>query len=385
MVPRDIPDEFPLATRVNYLNSAGVGLIPKSVVEKIKWFYQRGLETPSYPELFEENARIVERVRTQFASFINATRSELSFQTNASTSMSNVVRGIEFRKGDNVIIDDLGFPSATYPVVGLRKKGVEVRMLRNREGYVSAEDYERAMDGRTRLVVVTFVSWINGMRADVEAIGRLARETGAYLMVDATHGTGYLGVDVERWGAQFVVTSNYKWLLSPFGASEFYMSSEVLDEFEPLQVGWHSALGDSRALRPDVYQLPRSARKFEPGNPDYAAIFGLGQSLRFLESFGLPEVERRALGLSRQIIEGARGAGVEVLTPRDDRKRSAIVFLRSKGRSGAELAKKLKKRGIWVSGRYFERSSGIRISPYFYNTERNIEDLIDALKQIGAT
>ncbi len=367
---------------MDYLNTAGVGLIPKSVVEKINWFYRRSLETPPYDELFEENARIVEKVRSEFASFINASAAEVSFQTNASTSISNVVRSIKFRRGDNVIIDDLGFPSDTYPVLGLRKKGVEVRMLRNEEGYVSSEEYERTTDERTRLIVVSLVSWINGMRADVEAIGKLAEAHGSYLLVDATHGAGYLKIDVAKWKAHFIATSNYKWLLSPFGASEFYISKRVLEEFEPLQVGWHSVVGDSRALGLDAYELPHTAKKFEPGNPDYAAIYGLGQSLRFLSRFGFPKIEERTLRLSGQIIEGVGKLGMEVLTPREDVKRSALIFARSKGIDGGALARKLKKRNVWVSGRYFGKLSGLRIAPYFYNTENDVDDLLEALRSI---
>ena len=382
MKTSDLSDEFPLAKKVDYLNTAGVGLIPRSVVEKINWFYQRSLETPPYDELFEENARIVEKVRRQFAAFINASASEVSFQTNASTSISNVVRSIKFRRGDNVIIDDLGFPSDTYPVLGLRKKGVEVRMLRNERGYVSSESYARSTDERTRLIVVSLVSWINGMRADVGAIGKLAEEHGSYLMVDATHGAGYLKVDVGDWKAHFVVTSNYKWLLSPFGASEFYISRRVLEEFEPLQVGWHSVVGDSRALRLDGYALPHNAKKFEPGNPDYAAIYGLGQSLGFLTRLGSTMVEDKTLRLSGQIIEGVGKLGMDVLTPREDTKRSALVFARAKGIEGVDLEKKLKKRNIWVSARYFGKVSGLRIAPYFYNTEKDVDDLLAALRGI---
>jgi cysteine desulfurase/selenocysteine lyase len=378
----DFREEFPVVAKVNYLNTAGVGLIPRSVVEKINWFYRRSLESPPYEELFDENARIVENVRTQFAGLINASPSEVSFQPNTSTSISNVVGMIQFKRGDNAIIDDLGFPSVTYPVLALRRQGVEVRILRSKKGYVSAEDYAREMDERTRLVNVTFVSWINGMRADVEAIGKLAQEHGAYLLIDATHGAGYLRIDVERWKAHFVAMSNYKWLLSPFGASEFYVSRRVLDDFEPLQVGWHSVEEEHHTLRVDGYELPRSARKFEPGNPDYAAIYGLGESLRFLEQYGVSKIEEKALRLSGLAMKGTEELGMEVLTPSEEKKRSAILFARAKGLTGKELTERLRKRGVWVSPRQFGKLSGVRITPYFYNTEEDVDDLLKKLREI---
>jgi selenocysteine lyase/cysteine desulfurase len=131
----------------------------------------------------------------------------------------------------------------------------------------------------------------------------------------------------------------------------------------------------------DGYALPRAAKKFEPGNPDYAAIYGLGESLRFITRLG-STVEKRTLRLSGQIIEGVGRLGMEVLTPKEDAKRSAVVFARAKGIQGGDLARKLKKRNIWVSGRYFGKLSGLRMAPYFYNTEKDVDDLLEALRDI---
>jgi cysteine desulfurase/selenocysteine lyase len=373
-----------MAEKINYLNTAGVGLIPRSVVEKIQRFYARGLSTPPYDELFDENSELVERTRGQFASLINASTPEVSFQTNASTSLSTVVQMIEFRRGDNVIVDDLGFPSDVYPVLGLRSRGVEVRMVKNKRGYVSHEEYERVVDRRTRLIMVSFVSWINGMRADVEAIGRIAEERGSYFMVDATHGAGYLKIDTKKWKVHFLATSNYKWLLSPFGASEFYIAKSVLDEFDPPHVGWHSVVerGESQPFGLHAYELPHSARKFEPGNPDYASIYGLGQSLQFLARTGYSRIERDTLKLSGRIIDGLDKLGIDVLTPVQQEKRSALLFTHLRGMHGEELAARLKKRKIWVSARYFGKLSGLRIAPYFYNSEEDVEELLEALGSI---
>ena len=165
--PYNISDEFPVAGKVNYLATAGVGLIPRSVVERIKWFYERALKTPPYDDLFDDNARIVEKVRSEFAHFINASESEVSFQTNTSTSISNVFRTMKFGAADNVIIDDLGFPSATYPVIGLREReGVEhqtrrchVRLLDQRDESGHRGDRE-ARGGARRVSPCRCHPWI---------------------------------------------------------------------------------------------------------------------------------------------------------------------------------------------------------------------------------
>ena len=96
-----------------------------------------------------------------------------------------------------------------------------------KEGLIKAEDYEAMIDRKTKLVIVSLVSWINGLRAEVEEITKMAHEKGSLCMVDSTHGTGYIDIDVRAWTIDFLATSNYKWLLSTHGSSEFYCAKSI--------------------------------------------------------------------------------------------------------------------------------------------------------------
>lgn len=373
--------EFPLTEKFAYFNTAGVGLMPRTVVEEVKEMYGRYLSTPPYEDLFEEFRGMVEVARGEFAPVIGARAEEVSFQPSASAGLNFVVQMLNPKRGENVIADDLGFPSDIYPLLALRKKGVEVRMVKNRAGLVTAEDYGRAIDEKTKLVMLGYVSWINGMRlADVAEIAKIAREKGAFVMIDTTHGTGYLDIDVRRWDVDFLATSNYKWLLSPFGAAEFYCARKHLEEFQPPHIGWNSTAGGPRELKFGEYRLAKTAKRFEAGNPDYIAVYGLTRSVRFLSQVGREKVKRRTLGLVGEILEGLERLGMDVLSPTDGNHLSGIIYASARSRSGAALTKALSKGNVLVSDRYYRGTSGIRISPYFYNDSEDVERLLRALR-----
>ena len=378
---KDLTGEFPVAEKLAYFNTAGAGLIPRTVVEEIKAMYARYLSTPPYEELFEEFRVMVEAARGEFAPVIGARPEEISFQTNASTGLNFVTQMVNPRRGENVVSDDLGFPSDVYPLLALRKKGVQVRIMRNRGGLVTAEDYRRAIDDNTKLVMLSYVSWVNGMKLDgVGEIAKIAKDKGAFVMIDTTHGTGYLDIDVRKWDVDFLATSNYKWLLSPFGAAEFYCPRRHLEEFQPPHLGWNSAGGGTRELKVEEYKLAKSAKRFEAGNPDYIAIYGLTRSLRFMSDIGREKIMRRTLGLVEEILEGLVKLRMEVLSPAEKRYRSGAIFASSGSRSGAAITRSLRKRGVLVSDRYYHGISGIRVSPYFYTASKDVERLLGALR-----
>jgi len=378
---RDLKHEFPLTEKCNYLNTAGVGLTPRSVLEDVSDFENKRLRIPPYRTLFEKWLVMVEDARREFGKLINAPSETISFQPNTSYSMNTLIEMLNWEKGDNVVLDDLHFPSAVYPLRRLENRGVALRWLKSKAGRVDVSQYEDAIDSHTKLVTVSYVSWFNGFRSQVEKIGRLARERGAYFVVDATHGAGYLDIDVQKWGCDFMMSSNYKWLLANFGAAEFYCRKELLDRFESPHVGWFSTSDRDQGLSLTTYNEARSARKFEPGNPAYTSIYSLTRTLEFLRKVGLSQVRERTLDLVQLLMNGLMRVGATIHTPAKREEHSGLVFCSFKGYTGPQISEFLRRRKIFVSARMFNGVSGIRISPYFYNTEEDIQELAEAVSR----
>ncbi|MDA4136276.1 MAG: aminotransferase class V-fold PLP-dependent enzyme [Thaumarchaeota archaeon] len=382
---RSISEEFPLTEKFTYLNTAGAGLIPRSTIESVCAIYRRFLREVPFPDIFDEFGETVEKSRAPFAKWIGARPEEVSFQLNASTGLNFAVSMVAPKRGENVVVDDLGFPSGTFPMMALRKKGVNVRWVKNRGGLITAADYEKAIDQKTKLVIVSLVSWVNGLRAEAEEITKLAHEKGAFCMVDSTHGTGYIDIKARDWKLDFLSTSNYKWLLSTHGASEFYCAKRLLDEFDPPHLGWHSTPGGAHGLSAEHLEVARTAKRFEPGNPDYISIFTLIKSLGYMWRFGRRRIEAQTLKLSSMVNEGLREIGMNVPTPVDPAHLSGITFAYSKKVTGEQLSLRLRKMGMVVASRPFHTHSGLRVSPYFYNDENDVEAFLSAMKKIIRT
>ena len=377
-----IREDIPLAERYNYLNSAAVGIIPKSNLEALNKFSQRRILEIPYPDLYHnEYLKLAEETRELFATLINAEKDEISFQPNTSMGINLIVEMLEWRRGDNVIVTDLGYPSGVYPWLRLEKRGIATKILENREGQIDVSDFEEAIDQNTRVISVSFVSFANGFRHDLEALGKLAKQNNILLVVDAIQGLGYLDLDVRRCRIDFLTSGNYKWLMAPFGAAEFYCCKRLLEELESPHVGWFSAR-DPFDLALSPYERSRTARMFEPGNPSFLSIFGLRESLKYISRLGMASMRKTIFKLRNTLVEGLQELGTWVPSPSGERHGSAIVFARLPSCVGEKVYAALRKRNIVVSQRGFNGRSGVRIAPSFWNTHEEVEALIDVFREL---
>ncbi len=163
-----------------------------------------------------------------------------------------VANGIGLAPGDNVVIDELHFPTEFVLYRALEKsRGIELRIARHRHGVVDASDFEPHVDRRTRLVSVAWVSHLNGFRHDMRPIADLAHAHGALFYADAIQAVGMFPVDVRAAGVDFLCCGTYKWLLAGFGVAPFFIRRELIDRIRPDRFGW----GDIARELPDYHPI----------------------------------------------------------------------------------------------------------------------------------
>ena len=163
--------------------------------------------------------------RARVARLLGVETGEVAFLAHASEGLNQAVRAVDWRAGDNVVVADLEYPSLIYPAALLRERGVEPRVVRARGHYVAMDDLAAQVDRRTRLVLVSHVSYLTGQRLDLARCAEIARGAGAWLAVDATHAAGVVPVPGEL--CDFVVSSCYKWLLATHGVGLFAYSARA--------------------------------------------------------------------------------------------------------------------------------------------------------------
>ncbi|MEA1992874.1 MAG: aminotransferase class V-fold PLP-dependent enzyme [Euryarchaeota archaeon] len=365
-----IRKRIPALEKCTHLNSAAVSPLFSNTIKEIQGFLEnRGRKADfNFSEWLDE----LKACKRNIGELVNASEEEIALTHNTSEGINTVAQMIPWKEGDTVVTSDLEFPSNSIPWYNLRKKGVRVKTVHNVDGEIRIEDIEQAMDQNTKLVALSYVQFGNGFRTDLEKVSKLCREHNAFFFSDVIQGMGAAKFDVRRIDIDFFSGAAYKWLMGPLGVGIFYIKKELIKEFDPPFIGWHSLKKevDHEEAGLDRVELAETAQRFEAGGRSFALIKGLKNSLEILLDIGLDAIERRVLDLSKYVIDNAKNAR----TPRDERKRAGIVNI---AHSNPEKAvEKLKDKNIFVS----PRMGGIRVATHFWNTEEDIDKLLDSIQ-----
>ena len=324
----------------------------------------------------EEMFRIGERARARAARILGVAPGELAFLAHSSEGLNQAVRSVEWRAGDNVVFADLEYPSLVYPGAMLRERGVEPRVVRTRGHYLSIDDLAAHVDRRTRLVLVSLVSYLTGQRLDLARCADIAHGVGARLAVDATHAAGV--VPVPGGVCDFVVSSCYKWLLATHGVGLFGYSARRVGDLVPATVGWHSVGHRGGTTDPLAMPWRPDASRLEAGNPSLLGLAVLDNALARLEGLAPEAVERHAKGLGGRLIEGLRSRGFTVLTPEAPAERAGNVCFLADDAAG--LAGRLAEQRVLVWG----GEGRIRVSPHVHCDADDVERFFEALDRAEA-
>lgn len=314
-----------------------------------------------------------------FARLVGAKPEEIALAENTSVGLNIAANMLEYPPDSKIVTTDLEYPSVVYPWLK-RSLGVKIHYVKNVGGKVQLEDFEKAVDDKTVAVAVSHVEYANGFRNDLKALSQITHEHGAYLIVDAIQSAGVIPIDVKRDGVDFLTTACYKWLLSPPGAAYLYVREDLIENFEPPYIGWASVkqeifetvdFWDIWSLR-----LSETASRFEVGTPSFLSFVGAAEAIKMLLGFGIENIEKRVLRLTDHLIEAVKDLGLKLQTPEEPQHRSGIVNFKVK--KPKEVVEHLKSKNIVVSA----RANGIRVSPHFYNTEEEIDKLVNEIKRL---
>src|SRR5512139_2239783 len=228
--------EFPITSHLTHFNHAGVSPVSRRVAAAVSAFITEATCIDAAAQRRWELR--TEAVRAGFARLVGARPDEIAFVKNTSEGLSLIAAGLDWRAGDNVIAVDGEYPSNVYPWFGLRRWGVETRMVRPVQGRVRVEDVEALVDQRTRVVAVSFVDWSSGARTDLQAIGAFCRGRDVLFCVDGIQGVGAIPLDVEREQIDCLAVGGHKWLLAPEGCGCLFISHRVIDRVQSVLHGW---------------------------------------------------------------------------------------------------------------------------------------------------
>ncbi len=317
-----------------------------------------------------DRVRRIEAVRRLAAQLLNADPLDIAFIKNTSEGIGIVAEGLRWRAGDNVVTAEDEYPANLYPWMNLAERGVELRRVPSREGRILLDDLRSAIDGRTRLVSLSFVEYASGFRNDPFAVGQMCREKDVLFFVDAIQGMGVLPLDVQQMPIDFLAADGHKWLLSTEGAGLFWIRRELVEQIHPVGIGWNSVIG-ARNFNRVEFRLKPHAGRWESGSPNAAGILALGASLELLLAIGIDAIAERVLYLTDYLCERCRQAGVTVYSSRLPAEASSIVSLALTGDVRA-MVQRCREAGIVVN----QRAGRLRVSPHAYNSTEELDRLV---------
>jgi selenocysteine lyase/cysteine desulfurase len=251
-----------------------------------------------------------------------------------------------------------------------------MRLVEPLHGRVTPEAVLSLVDGRTRVVALSFVQFWNGYRVDLAEIGAECRKRGVIFAVDGIQGLGVLPFDLEAMNADFVAAGAGKWLTDPPGVGFTAWRPELLERIDPILVGTGSVEDRLNYFEPTL-KYAATARKFEESALSWLDIAAFSAAVGLLLEVGIEVIEEHVLGLSRRLAEGLveRGCNIIEPWPREPEESSGIVSFNRPGSTEAELLRDLKAAGVITrSHRDF-----VRLSPHFYNTEEEVDRVLDFL------
>jgi len=380
------------ASRIHF-NNAGSGLMATPVLEAITEYLELEAELGGY-EAADAREEAIHDFYAATAQLLGCKARNIAFAPNATDAFARALSSIPFASGDLILTTRDDYISNQIAFFSLRKRfGVDVVHAPNvPEGGVDVGAMERLMrERRPRLVAVTHIPTNSGLVQPVAEIGRRCRELELLYLVDACQSVGQYAIDVEQLGCDFLSATGRKFLRGPRGSGLLYVSDRALAAgYEPLFIDMRGA----RWVGPEDYRQVETAARFEDWEFSYATLLGSAAAIRYALTVGIDLIAERTPALGAALRERlAELDGVRIFDR--GRRRCAIVTFTVDGWNSEVLMTELRRRRInsSVSARehalYDFTDKGVeacvRMSPHYYNTEQEVDEVVDAVRELAAS
>lgn len=364
---------FPhLLTNQIYFNHAAVGPWNHLVINRLDEYknLRTGLMINPFSYFLEKS----NSAKKKLSQLINATPERIAWIDNVSNGINLLVNSLEWNIGDEIIINDIEFPANVYPFLNLKRKGVEIKFAKSRNGILDLDDIIPLITSKTKLISISYVQFLSGYNANITELGKICKIKGIIFCVDAIQATGVLNINVQKSNIDFLIGGTQKWLMTSQGLSYFYITEELQNKLVQESVGWTSVKDENNFLNYNL-ELKDTAERFQNGTVNVLGVCLLDASLDLFLEAEIQNIEKEIKNNSIYLINNLSEIGVIPLLKNIDRNNlSGIVsFYHEKNK---ELYDYLNKKNIITS----MREGFIRLSPHFYNTKEEIEVVLDEIK-----
>lgn len=367
-----IQQAFTLDRNVVNFNNGGCSPSPRVVQETMRRQLELSNQAPSH-FMWRQLEPEIESVRTRLARLFGCDPEEMAITRNASEALETLILGFDLQPGDEILTTNLDYPRM-ITTIQQRERRDRVRMVQVKVPSIpkSMDDLLRPIEAgitsRTRMILVSQVSFLNGQIFPIREIVELGRKRNIPVIVDGAHAFVQFPFDRDDLGCDFYGTSLHKWLMAPVGTGFLYCRKNRIPDVWPLMPG-------TEAQSKDI-------RKFEEiGTHPAANHNAIGEAITFHEMIGIKRKEARFRYLRKRWTDRLQDVKkVTFNTNLDPRHSCALTTVRIEGIPSADLAGwLLTKHAIFVTSIGTDDVNGIRVSPNVYSTADEIDRFAEAM------
>ena len=385
-------EDFPMLKQdIIYLDNGATSLKPQVVIDKIVDYYEnysanahRGDYDISYKVDLE-----YEHTRDLVKDFIGAKRKEEIVFTSGTTDSLNLIANGFFsnllENGDEILITKAEHASNIMPwfKISLETGAIIKYIPLDENNFVTLENVKKSITSNTKVISLAEITNVIGDIRPIKEICDYAHERNIFVVVDGAQSVPHKKIDVQDSDIDFLAFSAHK-MCGPTGVGVLYAKYELMNSIEPTNLG--GGMNESFES-PDKMLLKEIPTRLEAGTPNIAGVIGLGAAITYLNKIGMNKIEKREKELRSYLIEKLVSIPhIDILNLESD---SGIVAFNVDGLFSEDVAYYLNKYGICVrAGSHcakltkdiFGIANSLRVSLYFYNTESEIDALVELLK-----
>ena len=385
-------EDFPmLKNDIIYLDNSATSLKPKTVIDKMIDYYEnysanahRGDYDISYKVDLE-----YENTRDLVAEYINAdSKEEIVFTSGTTESLNMIATGFFanlVEEGDEILITTSEHASNVLPWFRLENEyGCHVKFIPLDHNYhVTLDNIKKVVTPRTKIIALAQVTNVIGDVRPIKEICEFAHENNIFTVIDGAQSLPHMKVDVKELDCDFLAFSAHK-MYGPTGLGVLYGKKEFLDALEPINLG--GGMNESFD-NPNEIILKEVPTRLEAGTPNIASVIAFSESIKYLNKIGINNINARELQLREYLIEKlVKIPHIDIINIEAD---SGIVAFNVDGIFAQDVAFYLNKYNICVrAGNHCAKilknaisvTNTIRVSLAFYNTESEIDMLVELLK-----
>jgi len=381
-MPKQYSNDFGSFEGAIWLNCAHQGPLPavsaKETHEAITW------KIAPFKMTTERFSNVPKRLKQALARLIDVAAEDIILGNSASYGLHLLANGIGWRAGDEILLMKGDFPSDILPWLGLRERGVNVRLIQPRHHVIQADELLENITPATKLFCTTLVHSFSGLAIDADALGEICRARGITFVLNTSQALGARPFSPSRTPVDAITNVGHKWLCGPYGTGFCWIKPELREELEYNQAYWLAMqtadeLANEQkdiALRHDL-----GARRYDVfGTANFFNFMPWAASVEYLLAQGIENIAAHNQELVSRLIAGLDPSNYELLSPRDGTTRSTLVFISSRQpQRNREIYERLLNEKVYVA----HRAGKLRFSPHLYNTCEDIDRALSILNSFS--